>query len=105
MIVTITNVSGAPINKLSVGEDGVATGGARDKAIPYPFDWVGELAAAATKVFAVHPADFRHRSALNGSAFTARELWNQVVQARLLTFAQAAQAGRRDVEELFINAV
>lgn len=104
MIVTITNVSGVTINTPSLGEDGIATGGQLTKAIPYPFDWVGPLAAAATKIFAVHPADMRHRSAFNGSAFDAGALWNQAVQAKILTFVAAAQAGRRDVEELFIAA-
>lgn len=112
MLVTITNTSGAAINGLDTFTSGgvgpaaiVATGGQRRKPLPFPFGHVGELAAAAAVQLPMHPRDFRFKSVMNADGFDAGEEWQQLIQNGTVTFAQAAETGRRDAEELFMNAV
>jgi hypothetical protein len=104
MLVTVANVSGAAINYLTVGEDGVSTGGSRTKPLPYPFSHIGTLAAASSKQLAMQPADWHHKSSIGAGMEPATE-WNQLVQAGIVTLAYAAETGRRDSEELFIDAI
>lgn len=104
MLVTVTNTSGATINTLAVAEDGVATGGHRDNALPYPFAQATDLANAGSIVLPMHEADFRGTTQMRRGQ-PARDQWNQLVQAGTVTFAVAAQSDEQDVEEVFLAAV
>lgn len=122
MIVTITNLSTTKkLNALAVEDSGAdlgtarvyATGGARSRPLPFPFGHV-EIAASGTSILPVRPRDLRQREAGIGNGHgthDAGEVWNQLVAMGFdaatgwLTFAQAAQAGRSDVEELFLAAL
>lgn len=105
MLVTVTNTAGVAINSLAVAEDGVATGGHRSKPLPFPFAHIGELAISGTKQLSMHPRDWRSRSVMNGSAMDAGELWQQMVQAGIVTLSVAAETGNRDQEEIYDAAV
>lgn len=114
MLVTVTNTSGFDLNALDFGEDGISTGGNRLKPLPYPFTapnlatLTGKLANAASKQLPVHPRDMRRslsQSYGNGDGQEPAVLMTQMVQKGQITVAIAAQADRRDVEELFIAAV
>ena len=110
MIVTITNTSGATINDLQTLTGGVgvsalnAVGGQRNNPLPYPFGHIGALANAATSVLPMHPADWR-RKRVPSMAMQPSTQWNQMVQANTVTIAVAAEPGRTDSEELYMNAV
>ena len=117
MLTTVTNTTntvGLPsrtINALdeytTLGEGPaktVAVGGARKDALPYPFGHIGALAAAATKQLPMHPRDWRYKS-VPWLTHEAGEEWQTMVQRGVVSLAFAAQAGRRDQEELFIAAV
>jgi len=112
MLVTVTNTAGRAINAPAVGEDGVALPGGnhpseathRTDPLPYPFDLTGELAIAGTVQKPMHPRDWRYsRSQMRGMPVS--EKWNQMVQAGVVTLTVAAQANRRDSEELYVNLV
>lgn len=117
MLVTVTNTSGASINVPAVGEDGIAVGGGnypaetthRTTPLPYPFAHVGTLANLGTIQRAMHPSDWRHGEGGVGSQMArglpSRVKWQQLVQAGKVTLTVAAQTGRRESEELFLNAV
>jgi len=81
-----------------------ATGGARKDALPYPFGHIGALAAGATKQLPMHPRDWRYKS-VPWLPFESGEEWQTLVQRGVVSMAFAAETGRRDQEELFINAV
>lgn len=110
MLVTVTNTSGRTINKLDTLTGGVgvsallAVGGAKKDPLPYPFGHIGELLAAGTKQLPMHPADWRYKSVPWLPMEPATE-WNQLIQGGIVTLATAAEAARRDAEELFMNAV
>jgi hypothetical protein len=111
MLATVTNTSGRTINKLDsylgyAGGLGVssAVGGNRTDPLPYPFGHIGELAAAGTKQLPMHPRDFRYK-AVPSMPREAGEDWQVMIQAGVVTLAFAAETGRRDSEELFVNAV
>lgn len=84
-----------------------ALGGNKKYPLPFPFSHV-ELAASGAKQLPVHPSDFMKGGGGPVSLFStlspAHE-WNQVVQSGLVSVAFAAETGRRDIEELFTNAV
>ena len=107
MLVTVTNESAATINNLQENSGG-ATGGVRDNALPFPFGWIGDLAAAATKQLTMHPGDLYKRSCLNGSAQMAWEKFQQMIQAGTISVAiadQGAADGVRALDELFFIEV
>lgn len=107
MLVTVTNVSGSTINNLITGGFGVssdAVGGSKNMPLPYPFGHIGALAASGTKQLPMHPSDWRHKYV----PWTPQEpstLWNQLVQAGIVTLTVAAQSGVRDSEEKFLDLV
>jgi hypothetical protein len=89
MLVTITNTSGAAINKLDSYAD--AVGGARTNPLPYPFSHIGELAAAASKQLPMSPADLFHKVSF-GEPFQA---WNEIqtlIKRGVISAAIADQA-------------
>lgn len=104
MLVTVTNALATSINYLAVAEDGVATGGARVRPLPYPFSHIGTVLAAGTKQLPMHPADWR-RKACMGEAMEPAYVWNQLTQAGVVTLAIAAETGRQDNEELYEDAI
>jgi len=107
MLVTVTNDSGSTINNLQENSGG-ATGGVRENALPYPFGWIGDLAAAANKQLTMHPGDLYHRSVMNGSAQMAWEKFQQMIQAGTISVAiadQGAADGVRAFDELFFIEV
>lgn len=106
MLVTITNDSAVTINKLQ--EYAGATGGVRENGLPYPFGWIGDLAAAASKQLTMHPGDLYHRDVMNGSAQMAWEKFQQMIQAGTISVAIADQGvadGVRALDELFFIEV
>lgn len=112
MIATVTNVSGAPVNKLAEYDTRVdpllqpgilATGGALLQPLPHPFDRVGELADAASIARVFNPDDWRHQ--IFGDGHEAGNRWRRAVQGGVVTVAFADDADRTDPEELFIDAV
>lgn len=113
MLVTITNATTRTINKLAVGEDGLAAGGGnypseanhRIDALPYPFAHIGELAASGTKQLPMQPSDWRFQRANVPSGLGVSTAWNTLVQRGVITVAIAAQTTNRDVESAFITAV
>ena len=105
MLVTVTNPSATlTLNSLAVAEDGIATGGSRERVLPYPFGHI-TLAPLASKQLPMQPADFRGPATQMQRGTDTRTQWNRLVQSGLATVAVAAQAGRRDEEELFLNLV
>lgn len=113
MLVTVTNTAGRSINVPAVGEDGVALPGGnhpeeathRTDPLPYPFDQVGTILAAGSIQRPMHPRDWRYSRSQMARGLPISEKWNQIVQAGVATLVVAAQANRRDSEELFVNAV
>lgn len=110
MLATVTNTSGVVLNALDqqiVGygaAQAIATGGAVKNPLPHPFNKNGSLAVGANKVLSVHPQDFRYVPTM-GSNPEPRDAINQMIQAGLITVALAAETPRRDIEEVFANAV
>jgi hypothetical protein len=116
MLVTIQNLTAAAIQVLDAIDnrytggpaDLYATGGNVVEPLPFPFEQVGELAAFGavgdSVQRAMHPSDFRRQHNLH-KPLEPREEWNQVIQAGTVSFAIAAEVGRRDTEELFTNSV
>lgn len=113
MLVTVTNTAGRSINVAAVGEDGVSLPGGnhpeeathRTDPLPYPFSHIGTLADTATKQLPMHPRDWRYSRSQMARGLPISEKWNQLVQAGICTLTVAAQANRRDSEELYMNAV
>lgn len=117
MLVTVTNLLAVPINNPAVGEDGVALPGGnhpseathRTYPLPFPFDLAGVLTASGGARDAVtlpmHPQDFRYSRSQMARGLPLHSKWAQMVQSGTVTFAAAAQADLRDVEELFVAAV
>lgn len=108
MLVTVTNESSSTINALDTYPGTNASGGLRTNALPYPFGWIGELAAAGTKELTMHPGDLYFRSVLNGSAQNAWEKFQQMIQAGTISVAIADQGsadGVRALDELFFIEV
>lgn len=117
MLITVENQLSVEINKPAVGEDGVSLPGGnhpqeathRTYPLPYPFDLVGTLDANGGANDAVqlpmHPRDWRYSRSQMARGLPVSEKWNQLVQAGVVTFTIAAQADRRDVEELYVTAV
>lgn len=107
MLVTVTNETSGTINNLQENSGG-ATGGVRENALPYPFGWIGELAAAGTKQLTMHPGDLYKRDVLNGSAQMVWEKFQQMIQAGTISVAIADQGtaeGVRALDELFFIEV
>jgi hypothetical protein len=107
MLVTVTNESAATINTLQTNSGG-ATGGVRENALPYPFGWIGDLAAAATKQLTMHPGDLYYRSSIHGSPQMAWEKFQQMIQAGTISVAiadQGSAGGVRALDELFFIEV
>jgi hypothetical protein len=111
MIATVTNTSGAPVNKLASYDTRVdpllqsglvATGGALIQPLPFPFDRVGEIADAATISRVINPDDWRRT--IFGDGHEAINRWRRAVQGGLVTLAYAVDAALTDPEELFIAA-
>lgn len=118
MLVTVTNLTSREINKPAVGEDGVSLPGGnhpqdathRTDPLPHPFGpFVGTLDASGGAYDAVqkvmHPRDWRYSRSQMARGLPVSEEWNQLVQAGTVSLTVAAQANRRDSEELFMNAV
>lgn len=118
MLVTVENQLAEEINVPAVGEDGVALPGGnhpeeathRVHPLPHPFGpFVGTLdangGAGDSVQLPVHPQDFRYSRSQMARGVPVSEAWNQLVQGGVVTFAVAAQADVRDVEELFVNQV
>lgn len=118
MLVTVENQLAVEINKPAVGEDGVSLPGGnhpeeathREYPLPHPFGpFIGTLDANGGAYDSIqlplHPRDFRYSRSQMARGLPVSEEWNQLVQAGVVTFAVAAQANRRDVEELYANAV
>jgi hypothetical protein len=119
MLVTVTNTTGTSnppsraINSPAVGEDGIALPGGnhpeeathRTDPLPYPFNLIGELADTATRQLPMHPRDWRYQRSQMARGLPVSEEWGQLVQAGTVTLTVGAQAGRRDSEELYMNAV
>lgn len=117
MLVTVTNQLAVPINDPAVGEDGVSLPGGnhpseathRSNPLPYPFDLIGVLTENGgvrdAETLPMHPQDFRYSRSQMARALPVEDEWAQMVQAGVVTFATAAQADLRDVEELFVAAV
>jgi hypothetical protein len=120
MLVTVENQLAVAINVPAVAEDGVAVGGGnhpeetthRTNPLPYPFAHVGELEAnggADSIQLPMHPSDWRYGEGGQRSQMArglpVRVRWQQLVQAGTVTLAVAAQANRREEEELFLNLV
>ena len=112
-LVTVTNTSGRTINVPAVGEDGISLGGGnhpaeathRSDPLPYPFGHIGTLADAAAKQLPMQPSDFRYSRSQAIFNHGIENQWNLLVQAGIVTFAVAAQADNRDVEELFLGTI
>ena len=105
MLVTITNASSLTLNDLDVHDGGSgAIGGARKRPLPFPFGHIGALAASGTKQLPMHPSDWRYKGSIS-MPMEPKDEWNQLVQAGTVTIAVAAEADRRDSEELFIDAI
>jgi hypothetical protein len=118
MLVTVENQLAVEINKPAVGEDGIALPGGnhpeeathREYPLPYPFGpFVGTLdangGASDSAQLPMNPRDWRYSRSQMKRGMPVSEAWNQLVQAGVVTFAIAAQANVRDVEELFMDAV
>jgi len=105
MLVTVTNITAAAINYPAVHEGGSgAVGGAKVNPLPYPFGHIGSLAASGTRQLPMQPSDWRYRP-VYWVTHEPKDQWNDLVQRSIVTLTVAAQAGRRDSEELFITAV
>jgi hypothetical protein len=117
VIVTIENTTdpNKTLNRLGLGEDGLATGGQREDPLPYPFnepanlpDANGTLEFGSSVELPMHPRDFHHsksQSAMDGDGLEPGEEWNILVNRGDVTFGIGAQADVRDNEELFVAAV
>ncbi len=105
----ITNTSGGKLNdvqKLTTMPSSVvdsiagitATGGSRNNPLPFPFEHVAEMAAAAVSAaLPIHAGDLL-RSKTPYSPLPVRIQWQQMIQAKKVTvaFAGAAQADVSD---------
>ena len=113
MLVTVTNTAGVAINVPVTGEDGVSLPGGehpteathRSNPLPFPFSHIGTLAIAGTKQLPMHPSDWRYSRSQMARGTKVQQQWNQLVQAGICTLTIAAEAVRRDSEELFMTAV
>lgn len=120
MLITVTNTTGADnppsrsINVPAVGEDGVALPGGnhpeeathRTDPLPYPFAHIGSLAdTVASITLPMHPRDWRYSRSQMARGTSVSDAWQLLVNAGTVTFGIAAQADRRDTEELYAAAV
>lgn len=109
MLVTVTNLKSYSINTPDVYPGTAAVGGNVNNGLPHPFGWVGPLTANGTagdhSVQALHPSDLYFREVMNGSAQTAWEKWQQMIQASVVTLGLAIQADVRAIDEVFLTAL
>lgn len=116
MLVTVTNLTANTLNALasttftisgSTASLNAVSDGARDRPLPFPFGHVvlgPNGGGSDAKQLGVRPRDFRNNLVL-WRPHTPGEEWNVLVQNGTVSFVTAAETGRRDQEELFINAV
>lgn len=107
MLATLTNTSAVAINTPEIGGTGRsadAVGGALKFPLPHPFGHIGPLAASASKVLPMHMEDLRHKS-VPWLPEEPRVLWNQLIQAKIVTLALAQQTGVTDIEELAVAVI
>lgn len=111
---TVTNQKAYTLNALDVYQGDLtsptvnATGGARKRPLPYPFEHIvlGPNGAMVppldNKMLPVCPRDFRKAPIHEHTTLQHGEEWNQLVQNGTVTVAFGAQAGVRDVEHVLI---
>lgn len=111
MIATVTNLSSSKtLNALDQQIVGlgaaqtIATGGAYKYPLPHPFNRNGSIAPLASKLLSIHPQDFRWMPTM-GSNPEPRDALNLMIQAGDISVSLAAETPRRDLEEVFANAV
>ena len=105
MITTLTNTSGVILNGPDQIDGGSgAVGGAVKNPLPFPFNRNGQVAIAGTLVLPTHPSDYIVKEPY-ARTFMPKDELNQMVQAGKITLSHAAETGRRDVWELFIDTI
>jgi hypothetical protein len=107
MLIQVTNLKSYAINAPDVYAG--AVGGNVVNGLPHPFGWIGPMAkngdSGYQKTLAMLPSDLGKREAVNGSAQTAGEKWQQLVQAGVVSLTYTAQTDTTSVEEKFVHAV
>lgn len=94
MQMTVTNLLAVTINTPVTGGNGVspdAVGGSVFKALPYPFNASGPLAAGASRTLPVQSADFQHKS-VPWLPLTPSNEWQALVQAGVVSVTFLADA-------------
>ncbi len=91
MLVTLTNTSGGDLNNLALGPDGIATGGVRENALPYPFGHIGTLADTAAKQLPMHPSDLTYNRTNLYSPTFPWEHFETMIKAGQITVVVADQ--------------
>jgi hypothetical protein len=115
MLMTVANLTAKRLNVLDeiTGGEGpakiTATGGARVRPLPYPFNHIilevaGDAGNLDEKQLPVRPRDWNYRQP-SGLPHLPSEEWNALVQAGTVSITFAAETGRRDQEELFLAAL
>ena len=117
MLVTVTNLTTRTINILDAVDSRRSNGpadllapslGSRTDPLPHPFDQVGTLdesgGSAPAIQRAMHIGDFR-RPHVYWRALGPDDEWNLLVQGGVVSFAEAAESGRVDIEEEFDLAI
>lgn len=113
MLVTVTNTSGGNLNApaaITGGPSGVpwalnATGGSKEKPLPFPFGHIGTLANAGTKQLPMKLKDWDKRGGLNAGSFTAGMQWQDLVQRGFVTLTIADETANRSQHELFVTEI
>ncbi len=106
-VATVTNTSGLVLNALEQGLSGVssdAVGGNVLRPVPFPFNMNGSYAIGGNKVLPMRERDIIVRQQPQQPEMPADEL-NNYVQRGWITFAVAADATPRDVEDEVINSI
>jgi hypothetical protein len=110
-MMTVTNQKAYTLNDLDVYQGDPttptvnATGGARKRPLPYPFEHVvlgPNGGGSDAKTLPVCPRDFRKAPIHEHVPLQHGEEWNQLVQGGIVTVVFGAQAGVRDVEHVLI---